>query len=243
MYQLPALKSLCITFDLTPGALTHLAKALAKGTAPQLQELLISNADDFEFEAFADMIEARARRVKKVGLQYGWCWFDKVWPATQVRLLRALLLSSKKFGTFTWQNWFEPYFLIGRRCCGPGQCYAKSDANPNPNLCLEGTNMGDEGIVALACLVEQDRFKQLNHIDLSRNEHITDRSLILLAKAIGRCGLPMLERFMLEGLDTSKVTAQGAAAIGQVLINGSLKLNILFMRPTDFENCIYSSVI
>jgi hypothetical protein len=381
---LPALKCLCITFDLTPGALTQLAKALAKGTAPQLQELVISNADDLEFEAFADMIEARARlpeckRLEKFGLEYGWCWFDKVWPATQVRLLRALLPSLEKFGTFTWQDAFEPHFLESKapsleefccRCehfgtvfsskvleaapallrvevgCGNSKiggaalqaisaalrhgalqnlqelemrgchcvygevgdfvdalggsgcttrlkalsfdgckvdddgmrafadllsqdgfpalkslCFTynwgitdigavalanallKATRTFLTHLILDGMNMGDEGIVALASLVEQDRFKQLKRIDLSRNEHITDRSLILLAKAIGQRGLPMLETFMLEGLDTSKVAAQGAAAIGQVLINGSPKLNRLFMRPVDHENCIYSSVI
>ena len=99
--------------------------------------------------------------------------------------------------------------------------------------------MGDEGIIALASLVEQDRFKQLKHIDLSQN----NRSLILLAKAIGQRGLPMLEIFMLGGLDTSKVTAQGAAAIAHVLINGSPKLSRLYMRPTDHESSVYSCVI
>jgi len=39
---LPALKRLCITVDLTPGALNDLAEALAKGTAPQLKVLVIS---------------------------------------------------------------------------------------------------------------------------------------------------------------------------------------------------------
>lgn len=53
----------------------------------------------------------------------------------------------------------------------------------------------------------------------------------------------MLKSFLLAGLDTSKVTAQGAAAIAHVLINGSPKLNRLYMRPTDHESCIYSSVI
>lgn len=113
---LPALKRLCITVDLTPGALNDLAKALAKGTAPQLQELVIFIADCLELEAFADKIEARARlpeckRLEYFALQDGWCWFDEVWPATQVRLLRALLPSLKKFNKFTWQNAFEPYFL------------------------------------------------------------------------------------------------------------------------------------
>lgn len=48
---------------------------------------------------------------------------------------------------------------------------------------------------------------------------------------------------MLDGLDTSKVTEQGTAAIAPVLINGSPKLKRLYMRPTDYENTIYSSVI
>ena len=114
---LPALRSLCIGFTLI-----LLARALARGTAPQLQELVICNAENLDFEALADMIEARVRlpeckRLEYLGLQHGWCWFDELWPATQVRLLRALLPSLKKFGTFTWRNEFEPYFLESKAPC------------------------------------------------------------------------------------------------------------------------------
>ena len=337
------------------------------------------------------MIEARARlpeckRLEYFALQDGWCWFDEVWPATQVRLLRALLpslkklnTSLKKFNTFTWQNAFEPYFLESKAPCLEEFRCRIEDFGPvfSPNVleaapallrievecgnstiggaalqaisaalrvgalqnlqvlkikgchCIDGEvrdfmdalggsscttrlgalsfsgcevdddgmrafadllsqdgfpalkslrftynwgitdggavalvnallnatwtslthlilncmNMGEEGVVALASLVEQDRLKQLKRIDLSQSEDITNRGLFLLAKGIGRRGLPMLETFLSAGLDTSKLTAQGAAAIAHVLINGSPKLNTLYMRPTDYDNCIYSSVI
>lgn len=60
---------------------------------------------------------------------------------------------------------------------------------------------------------------------------------------VGQRGLPMLETFMLAGLDISKVTAQGAAAIAPVLINGSPNLKRLYMRPRDHESFIYSRVM
>lgn len=276
------------------------------------------------------MIEARARlpeckRLEYFDLELGWCWLNHVWPATQVRLLRALLPSLKKFGTFKWQSAYEQYFLESKaprledfrcQCEHFGSVFLSKTLEAAPALlrievgcdnstiggavlqaisaalrhralqnlqelelrgchCVDGEfggfvdalegygcptrlrafsftgcevdhdgmrafadllaqdgfpalkslnfsfnrgvtdvgvvalanalssatrtflihlslasmKIGDEGIVALASLVEQDRFKQLKYIDLSQNEAITDRSLILLAKAIGRRGL------------------------------------------------------
>ena len=56
--------------------------------------------------------------------------------------------------------------------------------------------LGDEGIAALAFLVEQGRMEQLESLSISENDALTQQGIITLAREIGVRGLPMLDRFL-----------------------------------------------
>lgn len=217
-----------------------ISAALRHGALQNLEELEMSGCHcmDGEVREFMDALEGYGCTTRLKALSFKGCKVDDDGMRAFADLLSQDGFSALKSLYFTY-NW------------GISDIGAVALANALSNatrtfwthLSLDCMNIGDEGIVALASLVEQDRFKQLKYINLSVNEAITDRSLILLAEAIGRRGLPMLETCLLEGLDTSKVTVQAAAAIAPVLINGSPKLKRLYMRLTDHENNIYSRVV
>jgi len=90
---------LSVHCHLSPGAIPQLARALARGTAPQLTDLSIDYCGDSDLEALADMMEVRARLPNCKGLERfvgdsrRSCWFDETAQATRIRLVRALLPS------------------------------------------------------------------------------------------------------------------------------------------------------
>ena len=80
---LPTLRRLAVNCHLPPGAIPQLARALARGTAPQLTDLDISNCEDSDFEALADMMEARAslsdcKRLECFRGDSRIYWFDEI---------------------------------------------------------------------------------------------------------------------------------------------------------------------
>ena len=95
---LPVLAVMSVLCYLGPGGIPRLARALANGTAPQLQDFHIENCENNDLEALADMMEARARFPSCKGLKVfdaGPYWFEDALPGTRIRLLRALLPSVK----------------------------------------------------------------------------------------------------------------------------------------------------
>jgi hypothetical protein len=109
---LPMLKRLSVGCPLTFGSISKLARALAAGTAPEVQELCFdtrlkrvdeSGPNGEDLDSIADMLEARARipgckKLQYLGMNYN-C-FDRASLATQLRLLRLLLPSVKTLPSF-----------------------------------------------------------------------------------------------------------------------------------------------
>jgi len=88
--------------------------------------------------------------------------------------------------------------------------------------------MGDEGIIALASLIHQDRFEQLKHLDISGNFGTTQRGFIALLQEINACGLPKLEAI----LPMDNVTIVWICALAHALINRCPKLNEIRLRKS-----------
>jgi len=78
--------------------------------------------------------------------------------------------------------------------------------------------MGDEGIAALAPLVQQGRMRRLERLDISLNGDITDRGIILFAEPINMKGLPVLNSLYMAMLE--RLTAVGIGGIAHAIING-----------------------
>jgi len=79
----------------------------------------------------------------------------------------------------------------------------------------------DEGFAAVAPLVYHGRFQQLKHLEFNtRNNALTNKGIIPLARAINSHGLPMLECFSIRYLNSQKVTPRWVSAIGHALIKG-----------------------
>jgi len=99
-----------------PRGLSMLARVLAGGTAPLLQDLYFdaSGSNKTDMTSIADMIEARARipGCKRIGNIDGKdChWFEAVPRPTQIRMLRGLLPSAKVLPAFTWRRAFQACF-------------------------------------------------------------------------------------------------------------------------------------
>lgn len=110
---LPALKELDVGY-LAPGGISKLARALARGTAPQLQILYfcLANATCENMDSIADMLEARARIPGCARLERfeGIHWDRNVSVETLPRILRALLPPIVEFIYFDWSDAFEPCF-------------------------------------------------------------------------------------------------------------------------------------
>lgn len=86
------------------------------------------------------------------------------------------------------------------------------------SLHLKDVGMGDESIAAVAFLIRQGRFEQLEKLDLSRNGGITDHGILVLAQAIETRGLLQLAALNLEELDTNKVTELGIQPVARAVI-------------------------
>ena len=96
------------------GLLSQLAIALMGGTAPQLQEIIISgNVSNSDLEAVAHMLEARARNPGWEGLHFFSKWVNNapIILETQPRLLRVLLPSLRKLCGLMWDDALVPCFV------------------------------------------------------------------------------------------------------------------------------------
>lgn len=91
--------------------------------------------------------------------------------------------------------------------------------------------MGDEGVAALASVVRQGRFEQLEYFDISENGSITDQGIKVLMQAIEARGLPKLKTLKLQGLNTSNVTLAGIQDFAITIIDGSPVLGELIVNP------------
>jgi len=113
---LPVLRSLWINFGKTPGALPKVARALASGTSPLLEEFILSwdDVSDNDSKIIANMLEARASILGCKGLESfigNNGWFNRATLAIQIRLLRMLLPSIKELPAFTCNPAFQSCFL------------------------------------------------------------------------------------------------------------------------------------
>jgi hypothetical protein len=89
-------------------------------------------------------------------------------------------------------------------------------------LVLKDVGMGDEGITALASFESQGRMEELEDLNISKNEAVTGKGIIVLARAINARGLPGLNEFYMQKLST--VTVAGVSAITNALIKGCPRL-------------------
>lgn len=89
------------------------------------------------------------------------------------------------------------------------------------NLELNYVGLGDVGMTALASVVSQGRFEQLEFLEFSGNEGITNQGIVALARAIETRGKPLLDDFVLYELDDDQVTMLGTSAIAHTVINKS----------------------
>ena len=76
---------------------------------------------------------------------------------------------------------------------------------------LADVGLGDEGVAALASLVNQGRMEHLEEIYISDNKELTEQRILSLARAIDARGLPMLETFAMMRI--GEMTARGIGAI------------------------------
>lgn len=89
-------------------------------------------------------------------------------------------------------------------------------------LNLDNVGMGDQGLVALASLIDQGRLVQLEALNVSGNESVTDQGYIALARAIDIGGLSNLS--MLQIYRLAKLTGVGISAISLAVIKGCPQL-------------------
>lgn len=80
-------------------------------------------------------------------------------------------------------------------------------------LDLSNGRFGDEGMAALASLVNQGRMAQLIVLHIYGNHYMTHRGLIVLARAIDARGMPMLEGLTMYGHRSNEVTVLGPALL------------------------------
>jgi len=91
--------------------------------------------------------------------------------------------------------------------------------------------MGDEGIAALAPLVQQGRMRRLERLDISLNGDITDRGI---AESINMKGLPVLNSLYMAMLE--RLTAVGIGGIAHAIISGCpllKRFHLLSFGPDD----------
>lgn len=67
-------------------------------------------------------------------------------------------------------------------------------------------------------------------MDISGNGGITDHGIIVLAQAIETRGLPMLDTFGIERVDTQKVTSVGIRALTRTATGGCPKLGEILIN-------------
>ena len=96
-------------------------------------------------------------------------------------------------------------------------------------LDLSNGRFGDEGMAALASLVYQGRMAQLIELHIYGKRYITDRGLIVLARAIDEHEMPMLEWLTMYGYPSNEMTVLGASAIAHAGIKGCSNLKYLHM--------------
>lgn len=236
---LTRIELICINNTLGGAALDSISAAFRRGALRNLQELELGRCylEGGSFLNFVDALERSDCTRRLVALRFEACDFDE-------EGMRALgeLLSQDGFPALK-----DLYFAVnsfgdaGVVALANGLLKAAQTALTT--LDLSAVGMGDDGIMALASLVDEGRFRQLKRLHLSHHDRITNESIIVLAKAIGRRGLPMLKTFEITGLNTREVTGKGAAAIAHVIIKGSPHLTRLHPRSTDRESSIYSHVV
>jgi hypothetical protein len=93
---------------------------------------------------------------------------------------------------------------------------------------LSDVGMGDEGIAALALLVQQDRMRRLECLQFCGNDDISNRGIICFAGSINMKGLPVLTSLFMSRL--GRLTAVKTGAITYAAINRCPSLRTFYLE-------------
>ena len=112
------------------------------------------------------------------------------------------------------------------------------------SVVLDTVEMGDEGMIALAPLIDQSRMDQLTYLHLCGSACETDQGISALARAIEARGLPKLKELDLSGLNVENVAIQGIRDIAQTFIKSCPRLEKINLRGTRRGDVsIYSDLV
>jgi len=96
-------------------------------------------------------------------------------------------------------------------------------------LNLQDVGLGNEGMAALASVIDQGRLGQIEYLDLSVARGVTDDGIITLAKVIDARKLPEVRFMSVHQLHKTGLTTLGLDAICQASVNSCPKLNEFYM--------------
>ena len=97
------------------------------------------------------------------------------------------------------------------------------------HLDLINVGMADDGMTALASVISEGRFDELDVLDLSGIMGLTNQGLIASARAIETKWLPVLGNFVLYALNDDQVTLLGISAIAHAVIKGCPDLTLIVL--------------
>ena len=97
------------------------------------------------------------------------------------------------------------------------------------HLNLQDVGLGNEGMAALASVIDQGRMGRTEYLDLSAGRGVTDDGIITLAKAIDARKLPEVRFLSVYQLHKTGLTTLGLDAICQASVNSCPKLVEFYM--------------
>lgn len=180
----------CGNSQICGAALQAISAALRRGALQNLQELEMKGCHcvDGEVGDFVDALGGSGCTTGLKALSFSGCEVDDDGMRAFADLLSQDRFPALKNLRFTY-NWG----ITDVGVMALANALSNATRTFLTHLILDCMNMGDEGIVALASFVEQDRFRLLKYIDLSHNEKITDRSLLRVTEREG-----VLDRYNLD---------------------------------------------